>query len=100
MSTEHEIELLHLVPWSEVTGTYHGSQVDGHHIYVRIGKRAVAFAVESREASLVRRRLSENMVGRKIGILKTNLPDKPLLFRVVSQQSARLKPGRVLVNGS
>lgn len=84
MSTEHEVKLLHLVPWSEVIGTYHGFYVDVGHIYVRVGKRVVAFPDGSREATLVRKTLNERMVGRKIGILRTeDLPDRPVLIRVV-----------------
>lgn len=85
MLAETEVGLLHLTPWVEVVGTYHGSHVDGYHIYVRVGKRAVAFPDDSMEAALVRKTLNEKMVGRKIGILKSGLPGKPLLVRLISQ---------------
>ena len=78
-----QVSRIQLALWSELIGTYKGFSIDGHSVHVRIDDNVVSFVIGSEEASLLQQILSDNMMGRKIGILKTDLIDRPLLIRLI-----------------
>jgi len=78
-----EADLLYLPVWQEIVGVFQGTSVDQHTIYVRINQRVLAFHNGSREATYARDRLTSIRVGTKIAILRTDLPNKPLLIRQI-----------------
>lgn len=80
---------IRLAAWSELVGTYEGFVIDGHYIHVKIDDNVISFGIESEEAKFLQQILKNTIIGTKIGILKTGLPSKPLLIRLISQQSAR-----------
>lgn len=69
--------------WSEVVGTDDGLVIEENFTHLRINSSVISFPNGTKEATLVRQFFNENMVGRKIGVLRTDLADKPLLFRIV-----------------
>lgn len=76
-------EQIRLALWAELIGPYGGFVIDGHYIRVRIDDNVVSFVIGSEEAILLQQILNDNMIGRKIGILKTDLIDKPVLIRLI-----------------
>ena len=77
-----KIKKIHLSPWTELYGKLYGIFHDNHLIHVRIGYWMLSFPNGSGEAELLRHKLPK-LVGRKVGILKTDLPSNPLLVRVI-----------------
>lgn len=78
-STDKEV---HLQIWSEVVGTYKGLFVTDYDLQVRISNEVLSFPKDSDEALYVQENLG-GVIGRKIGILKTDVPEKPLCIRLV-----------------
>jgi hypothetical protein len=76
---------IHLPPWSELVGTFEGLSIDQDFIYVKVSESSLALQNESDEAAYVQKRLENSIVGRKIAILRTDMPGKPLLVRLVSE---------------
>lgn len=75
----------HLTPWSEVVVIYNGLVIEEHFTRVKINGNMISFPNGSKEATLLQQFLKENMVGRNIGILRTDLPDKPHLIRLIDR---------------
>jgi len=78
-----QVNQTRLALWSELIGTYKGYVIDDQCIHVRIDDNVVSFVIGSEEESSLQQILSDNMLGRKIGILKTDLIDRPLLIRLI-----------------
>ncbi|MFH0896898.1 MAG: hypothetical protein V1850_02470 [Candidatus Bathyarchaeota archaeon] len=83
MSTEHLSEHLPLSVWSEVVGAFGGLSRDRAFTYVKIDGWLLTFHNESDEAIYVQERLDDNIIGRKIAILRTDILEKPILVRLV-----------------
>lgn len=73
---------IHLRLWMELTGKLCGISRDEHFTHVRIEHWMLSFPNGSEEADLLRQKLAK-AVGKKIGVLRTDLPDNPLLVRVI-----------------
>lgn len=78
-----QVSRIQLALWSELIGTYRGFVIDGHCIHVRIDDNVISFVIGTEEASLLQQFLSDDIVGRRIGILKTDLLDRPLRIRLI-----------------
>jgi len=77
---------LHLAPWCEVIGTFGGCITNDNFLYIKINGSLFAFPRESDEALNVREKLDENLVGKKVGILRTDEPARPLLIRFIENE--------------
>jgi len=77
--------LIHLAPWCEVIGTYGGLYEDDDYLYVKVRGEIVQFAKDSRAAEIARNTL-KGLMGRKVGILRTDEPAKPILIRIIKEQ--------------
>lgn len=73
-----------LAPFSEIVGTYNGLVIKDHFTHVKINGYVISFPNGTKEATLLQQFFNENMVGRKIGVLRTDLLDKPLLIRLIA----------------
>jgi len=72
----------HLTPWTEVVGTLKEIFADDLFIYVKIDGQLLSFASESRESEIIIAKLKP-LMGRKIGILKTDSADNPFCIRLI-----------------
>jgi hypothetical protein len=79
---QHENEL-HLALWCEVIGTFGGCITNGNFLYIKINGSLFTFPIESNEVLYVREKLDENLIGKKVGILHTDEPARPLLIRFI-----------------
>jgi len=78
-----EEQEVRLVSWSEIVGTYNGLVIAEHFTRVRINGNIISFPNGTEEATLLQQFLNESMVGRRVGVLRADLPDKPLLIRLI-----------------
>mgnify|MGYP001558297466 CR=1 FL=1 len=77
-----------LPPWSEMVGIYDGIGIEEDFTHVKINGKVISSKNGTKEATLLQQCLNEKMIGRKIGVLRTNLPDKPILIRMIDQKGA------------
>ncbi|MFQ6077114.1 MAG: hypothetical protein ACE5Z5_13455 [Candidatus Bathyarchaeia archaeon] len=76
-------EKVHLGAWMEVVGTLRGVSTDGHFTYLKIGGKLLSFPRHSTEAEIISDELGDDrLIGRKIGVLRTDDPSRPLRIRV------------------
>ncbi len=68
-----------LKPWEEACGTLRSVVEDYPYLTLDFGKFRVVFG--SDEASAIKNQLTEELIGKRISILRTDLPDKPALVR-------------------
>jgi len=68
-----------LSPWEEACGRLLGIDEDYPYLVLDFGKFRVIFGPT--ESDLLGGQLSEEMIGKRISILRTDLPDKPILVR-------------------
>jgi hypothetical protein len=66
--------------WTEAVGTLHGFSCGDSHIYVKIGERLLCFPVELTESEVLLTGLHKELIGQKIGLLRT---DRRLLVRLI-----------------
>jgi hypothetical protein len=71
-----------LPPWSEIVGTLQGVFADDLFIHVKINGNLLSFAKELRESEIIQTKLKP-LIGRKVGILKTDSVDNPLCIRLI-----------------
>jgi hypothetical protein len=71
-----------LEPWTEITGKLIAVSSDDKFIHVKIGDKMLSIARESLESEIIQAKLT-TMLGRKIGILKTDFADNPLCIRLI-----------------
>lgn len=69
-----------LEPWDEACGTLQKIVEEDPYIIIDFGKFRVRLGLI--DAKTIRGLLSEDLIGRGISILKTDLPGKPLLMLV------------------
>lgn len=82
MSTENSEN--HWPLWSEVVGPLHSVFADDRFTYVKINGKTLSFPKESQESEITQTELNNaSLIGRKIGILKTDVIDRPLRIRLI-----------------
>jgi hypothetical protein len=70
-----------LEPWTEITGKLIAVSSDDNFIYVKIGNKTLSIGRESTKSEIQAKLTS--MLGREIGILKTDFVDNPLRVRII-----------------
>jgi len=68
--------------WVEVVGTFEEIFADDLFVYVKISGRLLSFANGSRESEIIMTKLKP-LMGRKVGILKTDSADNPICIRLI-----------------
>jgi hypothetical protein len=71
-----------LEPWTEITGKLIAVSSDDNFIYVKIGDKTLSIVRESGKSEIIQAKLT-SMLGREIGILKTDFVDNPLRVRII-----------------
>jgi hypothetical protein len=72
-------ETKRLSPWEEACGRLLGIAEDYPYMLLDFGKFKVILG--SAEANLMKTQLNEELIGKQISVLRTDLPDKPILVR-------------------
>jgi hypothetical protein len=72
-------QVRYLTPYEEAAGLLHELSVEQDMLAARLGKIHLALSAEL-EQSL------RPLIGQRITILRTDIPDKPYLFRVLAQE--------------
>jgi len=75
-----------LQSWEEIVGRYQGTERNDSHIIVHLEELSpLSFPLGSSEASILEEELEDVESGTKVGILRSDMPEKPLLVRVVKE---------------
>ena len=69
--------------WEEVIGELRKISSDNNFVYLKISDKLLSFSRDSSEVNYIQEVLDDSFIGRKIGILRTNLQGKPIRFRLV-----------------
>lgn len=72
---------IRLKPWEEACGTLRSVVEDFPYLTLDFGKFRVILAAD--EATALKSQLTDELIGKRISVLRTDLPDKPALMRVV-----------------
>jgi len=68
--------------WKEFYGTLQEVCDKGEYIIVDIeGLSPLAYSSESQEAEIIKKKLKDVEPGTKIGLMKTDIPEKPIVTR-------------------
>lgn len=79
---------IRLKPYEEATGRFQGLKKDEYILSILFGGFEIAFRVDSSEAAIIEQNLATTPVGERIGILSTDLADKPVLIRIITASDA------------
>jgi hypothetical protein len=74
-------EAIRLKPWEEACGTLQSVVEDCPYLTLDFGKFRVILAAD--ESRILRDQITEELIGKRISVLRTDIPDKPALMRVV-----------------
>jgi len=77
-----EGQTLNLWPWEEYLGIVEGFEVKNNDVLIIFEGSTLLLAKEETDLEFLR-----NHVGKKIGILRTDIADKPFLFRVIGKKN-------------
>lgn len=78
---------IRLDPWEEVVDTVKSLTESPNRLVVEVGSGRLEFPIGSEEAAILRETLDGNS-GQRIRVLRTDLPDRPLLVEVDDGQSS------------
>jgi hypothetical protein len=67
--------------WEEVIGTFRAINKDYSEVSVNIGNYQIIFPIDALEAKIIESIASKGWLGKKVGFLRTDLPERPLLIR-------------------
>ena len=73
---------IYLRHWHEAVDIFLGLDRDGHWLMVRMGCGHLAFPIDSKESEVLGKVLKDELIGQRIGILRTDLDSKPIVVRV------------------
>ena len=76
--------LVRLKPWMEVRGRLHKIESDKTYLYLKVDRRLFVFRKELVKASLLTEDFLRNVVGHDVAVLRTDMPDKPVLIQLLS----------------
>ena len=73
---------IYLRPWNEAVDIFLGLDKDGHLLMVMMGCGHLAFPIDSKEAEVLGKVLKDELIGQRIGILRTDIDSKPIVVRL------------------
>jgi hypothetical protein len=77
-------------PLIEIMGTLQHLSKDESHVHLKIGNRLLSFRKETKESNAILKKLSKETLGKKIGILITNLPNEPIIVRIITHNQSNV----------
>jgi len=84
------IHRINAVPWVELVGVVRYVSADKSYAYVEIANKLLRVNQGTTESDVILDAIRRMKVGKKIGILFTDLPDKPVAIRAVSHNPSEL----------
>lgn len=75
-----------LEQWMEIRGKLNKISKDNYCLYLEIDNKVLEFRKESTEALLIQNILTESSIGKEIGLLKTDLQDKPIIIHFICKK--------------
>lgn len=88
MDSVKEKRVFRLGRWWELTGIFKGFETRGEKLRAILDCGILEFGRESRESKILREEL-DNCEGQRVGILRTDLPEKPLAIRIERRKSKK-----------
>ena len=80
--TEDIKKILHLRDREEIIGVFKGFVEVDYQVHIWFDNSQLIFNLETTEAKILKEKLEGVMVGEKISILKTDIPEKPIVVRI------------------
>jgi len=79
---------IRLQPWQEIVGTLREIKVEGDQTtailrYTRQVDFVISYLNGTKEAEILQ--TLDNLLGKKVAILRTDIPEKPILARTISK---------------
>jgi hypothetical protein len=78
-----DMSLIRLKEWEEIVGRFEGLEKDEFTLLVQFEEFHFILNSASHEAEIIEKLLSSNLIGRKIGLLRTDLIEKPFIAREI-----------------
>jgi hypothetical protein len=75
-----KLKRISLEPWEEAVGIFKGIEYGDYEVSLLLGDCRIVFPADSPEASILKS-LGRRLVSKRIGVLRTDDPQKPLLIR-------------------
>ena len=69
--------------WMEITGKLNKISKDAYYLYLDIDNKVLTFRKESKQASCIQNSIDASWIGKNVAILRTDIPQKPLVFRII-----------------
>ncbi|MDI6811521.1 MAG: hypothetical protein QMD80_07635 [archaeon] len=80
------LQAVYLDAYEEVIGTLRGIEKDEFTISLIFDDFQVIFNLDSEEGEIVEKTINSGLIGEKIGLLRTDSPDNPLIFRKIEDE--------------
>lgn len=74
---------VHLKCWEEVVGQCKAFDKGKFEVSVLLGNVKIAFPVGSPEANILKKTVNQGWIGKKVGLMRTNVPEMRLLARLI-----------------
>jgi hypothetical protein len=77
-------------PLIEIIGVLRHLSEDESYVHLIIGERLLSFLKETKESHVILKNLSKEALGKKIGILLTDLPNEPIIIRIITHNQSKV----------
>jgi hypothetical protein len=71
-----------LEPWMEIIGELRSLSADDKYISLGIDEKTISFRKDSLEELYIQEKVTEDFIGQRISVLRTNIPERPILVFV------------------
>ena len=88
MESQHYQEI-RIPRLAEYVGVFEGLEITNSHLAILLShkkKLKVVFPIDSIQAKIAKKELDDQLVGRKIGIIRTGYAERPILIRKIPLQ--------------
>ena len=73
---------VYLEPWMEIVGELRSFSSDDRYICLEIDEKTLSYRKDSVEGLYIQEKLKESFIGKQIAVLRTNIPEKPILINL------------------
>jgi len=70
--------------WEELVGIFESIEIDDLTFRVNLHNHQLVLTSDSKEARVLGAELTSKFEGMRVGLLRTDLPEKPILVRVIA----------------
>jgi len=85
LKSKIHVKEFHIGVWEEIIGKFGGISENDYFTFLKIGNKLLSFKKDSIETKYFQEKIKNNVLGKKIAVLKTDLPDKPFLVRIIGK---------------